>query len=225
MQEVTDSQSGQVLQYICKFRQSEQILALMLLSPVIYDSLQKFINGDFSTSFENFNGKMQLKQGDSIIDVGCGTGLISKQYTDRNITYTGIDSSEERIIRARQLNPKANFIVGDLRDPEILKKVKIENVIVHGVLHHLSDQEVTDFYNFLKPLGCHFVGTMDPIRPENKITKPIATLLCDMDEGQFVRKKSQYENLISSNSIESSFSTHKTYKWPVEIFYSVSRLN
>jgi trans-aconitate methyltransferase len=122
----------------------------VLLSPCVYDFLQIFINRDFSKSFNIFNSHMGLVAGEAVLDIGCGTGLISKRYTEKNINYVGIDSDFRRISRAKQLNPDAKFFCGDLRENEILEEVVFKNVILHGVLHHLSDFEVEALYLFLK---------------------------------------------------------------------------
>ncbi len=197
-----------------------------MLPPSVYDQLQTFINKDFSVSFNYFHSRMGMKPGDSVLDIGCGTGLISKRFTEVGIKYVGIDFSEERIRRARELNPDADFICGDLRDSYVLKDKKVKYVILHGVIHHLSDVEVKDLYNFLKESGCIFVGTFDPIMPTNKWAQPLATLLCKMDEGNFVREYSQYKTLFQSLSgKEVDFLRYKTIRWPVQIGYSISRLN
>lgn len=175
-------------------------------------------------SFNFFNSIMSLKPGDSVLDIGCGTGLISKQYTDREIKYIGIDSDHSRIERAKMLNPRGQFIVGDLRDPAVLANAQIQNVILHGVIHHLSDVETAELFTLLRSRGCRFVGTMDPVLPVHCAKKPVATLLCKLDQGNYVRTADNLKIVIHKNSLNSQFFSYKTIRWPVEIYYSVSRL-
>jgi len=56
------------------------------------------------------------KDGQKILDLGCGNGRLLNYFAEKNISYTGLDNSEELIKSARQLHPKQsdNFIVADM---------------------------------------------------------------------------------------------------------------
>jgi 2-polyprenyl-3-methyl-5-hydroxy-6-metoxy-1,4-benzoquinol methylase len=167
---------------------------------------------------------MQLTAGDTLLDIGCGTGLISRQYTQRDIKYTGIDSAESRIEKAKALNPAARFIHGDLRDPAVLKTVEAKHVILHGVLHHLSDEEVEGLYFFLREIGCKAIATMDPILPTKPWARPLATILCKVDQGKYVRKYAEYESLLKRQSKSTVLNVYRNPRWPVEILYSSTEM-
>lgn len=52
---------------------------------------------------------LRPKPGDSVVDVGCGTGLAVAELCARGISAIGIDSSDAMVTRARQRFPEATF--------------------------------------------------------------------------------------------------------------------
>ena len=63
---------------------------------------------------------LQIADGLSVLDLGCGYGDIAHFYANR-CKYVGIDSNESYIEEARRRNAHndAEFIVGDVSDPEV----------------------------------------------------------------------------------------------------------
>jgi trans-aconitate methyltransferase len=54
--------------------------------------------------------------GATVLEVGCGTGLVLEQLTGRCGAMTGLDINEEMLEIARQRLPQADFMAGDMRD-------------------------------------------------------------------------------------------------------------
>lgn len=72
----------------------------------------------------------------SILDIGCAQGgfyKILKSYL-KSFRYTGVDSSEKMILKAKKKYPNANFHLIKKNNFKILKK-KYDIVIIYGVLH------------------------------------------------------------------------------------------
>lgn len=57
--------------------------------------------------------KDYVKDGDRILDLGCGNGRLLEAFEGKNIEYFGIDNSEKLIEMAKRKYPKANFRVAD----------------------------------------------------------------------------------------------------------------
>lgn len=54
-----------------------------------------------------------VREGDKLLDAGCGNGRLLELLKDKNINYTGIDISEELINLAEKRYPRNNFLVAD----------------------------------------------------------------------------------------------------------------
>jgi SAM-dependent methyltransferase len=125
--------------------------------------------------------------GESILDVGCGTGA-SLACLPRPIKYTGVDVSESYIARARmQHGREGTFFAADatVAVPQI--SGPFDRAFAFGVLHHLSDNQVAGLISnliaWLKPGGSF--TSIDPCftKPQNAF----AHYLIRNDRGQFVR--------------------------------------
>jgi cyclopropane fatty-acyl-phospholipid synthase-like methyltransferase len=61
-----------------------------------------------------------LPKGSRILDVGCGNGLPATRELALSHEVTGVDISEEQIVRASANVPTATFIRGDVREVDLL---------------------------------------------------------------------------------------------------------
>ncbi|MFP4497089.1 MAG: class I SAM-dependent methyltransferase [Vulcanimicrobiota bacterium] len=101
-----------------------------------------------------------LKQGASVIDVGCGRGRHCVELAGRGYKVTGIDISEQMINKARQdaqeQNLDINYIVSDMREYETEEKfdLGIFMDVAFGIFKDESNQKVVNnIYESLKPDG------------------------------------------------------------------------
>lgn len=82
-----------------------------------------------------------LHEGDSVLDVGCGNGRLIENLVNKQVSYLGIDNSEELIKLASLNYPERNFQVLDILKTETLNQ-KFNLVISVAVLHHLPGREL-----------------------------------------------------------------------------------
>lgn len=79
------------------------------------------------------------KPGESILDLGCGSGELTQQIADRGATVIGLDASESMIAKARQQFPALDFRLGDATNFELPQR--FDAVFSNAVLHWVTDFE------------------------------------------------------------------------------------
>lgn len=105
--------------------------------------------------------KKYVKQGDRILDLGCGNGRLWNFLRDQQIDYTGLDISEKLIDQAKQRyqssidNPK--FLVGDILKLPLANQ-EFDLVFCIATLHHIPSQQLRqqvlgEINRVLKPGG------------------------------------------------------------------------
>ncbi|MDP3042910.1 MAG: class I SAM-dependent methyltransferase [bacterium] len=112
-----------------------------------------------------------IKNGDKILDVGCGSGRLLEVFKDRDIKYIGIDSSEKLIDIAQKSkipghaarsgagkNQKSKFIICDILELSKIPEISFDYVFSVAVLHHLPGEDLRvaalkQLKNKIKPEG------------------------------------------------------------------------
>lgn len=135
----------------------------------------------------------------SVLDLGCGTGLLKKHFPACN--YTGIDTNLNYINYARQ-KLRGQFILGSILELErIGLRDQFDFIILNGVLHHLENGNAARLINslnrYLKAQGKiividHFFS--DELNPLNR-------LLLNWDRGSFSRTEAEYRTLFKKFTV------------------------
>ena len=139
--------------------------------------------------------------GIKVLDVGCGPGSRSHYFTDSR--YLGIDLSAKYIKTANERYEEyenINFLQADVNtffSEENEATEKFDLVILCGILHHLSDDEIE---NMLSRLGALLnsngeLRTFDGVYTDNQ--PRFAKYALKLDRGKHVRSISGYEKLIA----------------------------
>lgn len=83
----------------------------------------------------------RLKPGESVLDIGCGSGFVAYSMAMVGAYVTGLDLSEENIHIAsqRHKHPNLSFIVGDAT--KFLPTGKFSTVVASNVLEHIADRQ------------------------------------------------------------------------------------
>lgn len=98
--------------------------------------------------------RIKSKRGKTVLDIGFGTGVLTKKLYDEDIEIYGIDFSEEMITLAKPKMPNAVLIKHDFSNgiPTELISKKYDFIIFTYSIHHLTDKEKIDFIKKLMPL-------------------------------------------------------------------------
>jgi 2-polyprenyl-3-methyl-5-hydroxy-6-metoxy-1,4-benzoquinol methylase len=102
-----------------------------------------------------------LKIGDSILDVGCASGIKSEYLAKKGFIVTGIDLSDKMIELAKQRMPNGSFFVKDINEPLDLK-IKFDGIFAQAVLLHISKKDVKkvlgNLLDLLNPNGHIYIA-------------------------------------------------------------------
>src|ERR1700761_325323 len=102
---------------------------------------------------------LEVKRGERVLDLGCGTGHLTQQIHERGGVVTGIDSSPDMIWRAKETYQDVDFEVADATDFHFDKP--FDAVFSNATLHWIKDADtaIKCIYDSLKP-GGRFVAEM-----------------------------------------------------------------
>jgi trans-aconitate methyltransferase len=96
---------------------------------------------------------LEPKEGENILDLGCGTGELTSQIAASGAKVTGLDSSASMIASAQQHFPDVTFKVADATSFSLHEE--FDAVFSNATLHWIRQQEkaLDRIWNHLKPGG------------------------------------------------------------------------
>ncbi|MFH1172974.1 MAG: methyltransferase domain-containing protein [bacterium] len=95
-----------------------------------------------------------VKDGDKILDVGCGNGRLAEAFREKKINYIGVDNSEKLIESAKKnaireiaslpavARNDRRFEVADILELDKLPENNFDYVFSIAVLHHLPGEDL-----------------------------------------------------------------------------------
>lgn len=136
----------------------------------LYDSKHAFVSNYGHDLIEI----VQVKQGEKLLDVGCGTGDLTNVLHGLVADVVGIDYSRSMIEQAREKYPQLTFRVADAAHLDYENEFDI--VFSNAALHWMKTPEpvVASIYNSLKP-GGRFVAEFGGARNVQLITDALIT--------------------------------------------------
>ena len=157
--------------------------------PLIYNIVQKiFLHKETIMKWKTL---IEENKKGVILDVGCGPGNQSEYFVDAQ-KYIGIDISKAYIAKARKLFGKlGEFHILSATDIDKLPNIRFDLVILNGVFHHLSDNEVEEFLGKIVN-KLNYKGVLVSIDPTYVEEKTIGNLIISHDRGMHVRKSSEF---------------------------------
>ena len=98
-----------------------------------------------------YNEIMNLKKA-HVLDIGMGTGILSKKLYDNNHVITGIDFSQKMLNISSKNMPNAALIQHDFSKglPDEIKNSRYDFIVFTYSIHHLNDSEKANLINSLK---------------------------------------------------------------------------
>lgn len=129
--------------------------------------------------------------GKTVLDVGCGPGEGIHQFSGAR--YIGFDLSPDYIAHAQTHHGRrGEFFCSSVDNLDVERLPVIDLVLMQGVLHHLSDRQIGDFFQRIAPRlsqgAC--VITIDPTYREGQ--SRLARWLVGQDRGKNVKTVDDY---------------------------------
>ena len=134
---------------------------LHMFNPIRIEYVTEKVKDHFK--LENSNGN--FLKGLSILDIGCGGGLISEPMARLGAEVTGIDASDKNIKVAKIHSKKSNLNINYLNNsPEQLKHVESFDIILNlEIVEHVDDLNlyIKSCSRLLKKNGLMFTATLN----------------------------------------------------------------
>ncbi|MFC1698980.1 class I SAM-dependent methyltransferase [Candidatus Omnitrophota bacterium] len=168
----------------------------VLQNAQFYRLLRRIV-GSQRVNFAFVEKYVRPKNGDKILDIGCGPGDILECLPD-NINYYGFDMSQKYINAARRrFGNRGSFVCKRLSPEAVGQLATYDIVIASGIMHHLNDDEAIQLLELaraaLKPSGR--LITRDGCYADGQ--HKIARYILSKDRGRYVRTMADYKNLAS----------------------------
>ena len=126
------------------------------------------VAGEFSRTRSTFWDELvflsdHTKEGDRVLDIGCGNGRLFPLIKKGTAHYTGIDYSEGLIREAKHLHPDGKFVVGDATKLPFADNI-FDIAYSFAVIHHIPSKKlraqfIHEAARVLKPRGMLILTT------------------------------------------------------------------
>jgi len=96
-----------------------------------------------------------IEPGDPILDLGCGTGILTRPLAERGLKVTGVDPNEDMLSQARQASPEGDIVYrhGDA-EATGLPDSSVALVTVAQAFHWFAlDAALDELHRVLRPEG------------------------------------------------------------------------
>ena len=116
-----------------------------------------------------------LKPGMQVLEIGCGTGIFTKEIAKHKVNLIAIDISPELLDDAR-INVPSNNVQFQIENAYELSFAdnSFDSIIASSVLHHLEiENAIKEFYRVLKPGGTAIFSEPNMMNPQIAIQKNV----------------------------------------------------
>ena len=86
----------------------------------------------------------------TVLDLGCGTGLHDKEFSERGYKITGLDLSEDMIEIAKERNPSVVFLAGDMSNFNLNKKFAAIITMFSAMGYLTENKQIEGFFKSVK---------------------------------------------------------------------------
>jgi ubiquinone/menaquinone biosynthesis C-methylase UbiE len=163
--------------------------------PVLFIFFRSLLEDDFRAIRALIRRGLDLRPGTRSLDLGCGPGAFSDLFSRGD--YVGADLHAGYIDYARK-HRQGTFVVADARKLE-LPDERFDQILIFGLLHHLSDEAVSDVLRECRRLLVKGgkVLAIEDIPAVSKMNL-IGHLIHNVENGEHIRPAEDYRKLYTS---------------------------
>lgn len=98
------------------------------------------VHQDYEVALEKVISTIQLKAGDTCLDIGIGTGNLSSRLLPKGIKVIGVDQSEKMLEECKRKHPEIDIRKGHFLALPILDQ-QVNAIVSSYALHHINDEQ------------------------------------------------------------------------------------
>lgn len=156
------------------------------------------------------------KQGQKILELGCGAGNVYAVFPEKNLHYLGIDYSENYIHHAMKKFPEQSFICADVTK-DISAEGIFDTVFAEAIISALPDNQIVKMFGLLKKICDDSTRIIFSDMNYRDSAPKFQCFLMKHERNQFIRSKSEYVKLLTEFFVIDNISVIKhPYRIPYE---------
>jgi len=160
--------------------------------PVLFIFFRSILENDFKAIRALIRRDLTLGKGLRSLDLGCGPGAFADLFDGDD--YVGADLNARYIEHARRTR-KGTFVVSDARKLDLPDR-RFDQILIFGLLHHLSDEETRAVLGESRRLlvtGGRILAIEDI--PAVSRLNLVGHLLHNIENGEHIRPVEDYKRL------------------------------
>jgi trans-aconitate methyltransferase len=167
----------------------------------LYDNKHSFV-AEYGKSMIDL---VNVEEDQKILDLGCGTGIITNELAKEGATVIGIDSSIDMIKKAKSNYPNLNFQVGDATN--LCFQNYFDTIFSNAVFHWIPNQKklLCSIYNSLKDNGkliCEFGAKNNVFQIQTAFEKALKQKGYSYSSEFYFPSKDEYKLLLEETGFE-----------------------
>ncbi len=135
--------------------------------PRVFDVIRGILLGGYRHMFSRVKKYSEYEDGDSVLEIGCGTGIFSKLFPKG---YFGVDYAPEFIEYAKVKYPHQRFMLKSAQAVDFPRH-SFDKILLLNFIHFLSDKDSKELLEKCSKIAKKSVIIIEPLKDENLLTK------------------------------------------------------
>ena len=151
----------------------------------VYALFFKLQQRNFRRTIDTARPQLDVRQYETALDVGCGTGALCSVLAEQGLAVTGMDPAARMLAAARKRSENRNvsFVRADARSPFPFDDDRFDLVFASYVAHGLFAPERLRMYSEMRRVAREKVIIHD----YNDVRHPLTTIVERMEGGDYER--------------------------------------